>query len=115
MKREVVAALLLLVSVMASAQTTPAKPIRVIVPFGPGGGASVQARLITDAMRQDGGRSFVIDNRPGAGGLIGAQMTAEAAPDGATVLFTTSTLAVNTTLFVDTLRFDPRQIGRAHV
>lgn len=90
-------------------QTTPAKPVRVVVPFGPGGGASVQARLMTDAIRQDSGRSFVIDNRPGAGGLIGAQIVADAPADGATVLFTTSTLAVNTTLFAETLRFDPRR------
>ncbi len=93
----------------AQSQTAPAKPVRVVVPFGPGGGGSVQARLITDAMRQDSGRSFVIDNRPGAGGLIGAQIVADASPDGATVLFTTSTLAVNTTLFAETMRFDPRR------
>ena len=60
-------------------------------------------------MRQDSGRSFVIDDRPGAGGLTGAQIVAEAPPDGATVLFTTATLAVNTTLFAETLHFDPRR------
>ncbi len=96
-------------ALQAHAQGTPAKPVRVVVPFGPGGGASVQARLITDAMREDGGRGFVIDNRPGAGGLIGAQIVADAAHDGTTVLFTTSTLAVNTTLFAGTMRFDPRR------
>lgn len=99
----------LALSTQAHSQAIPAKPVRVVVPFGPGGGASVQARLITDAMRQDSGRSSVIDNRPGAGGLIGAQVVAEAPPDGATLLFTTSTLAVNTTLFAETLRFDPRR------
>jgi tripartite-type tricarboxylate transporter receptor subunit TctC len=93
----------------AHAQATPAKPVRVVVPFGPdGGGASVQARLITDAMRQDTGRFLVIDNRPGAGGLIGAKIVADAPPDGVTVLFTTFTLAVNTTLFAETLRYDAR-------
>ncbi|MCX7138134.1 MAG: tripartite tricarboxylate transporter substrate-binding protein [Proteobacteria bacterium] len=92
-----------------SAQGWPAKPVRVVVPFGTGGGGTIQARLITDSLRQTMGATFVIDNRPGAGGLIGAQMVAESPPDGYTLLFTTSTLAVNTTLFADTLKFDPRK------
>ena len=91
------------------AQGWPAKPVRVVVPFGTGGGGTIQARLITDSLRQTMGATFVIDNRPGAGGLIGAQMVAESPPDGYTLLFTTSTLAVNTTLFADTLKFDPRK------
>jgi tripartite-type tricarboxylate transporter receptor subunit TctC len=91
------------------AQSWPAKPVRVVVPFGTGGGGTIQARLITDSLRQSMGAIFVIDNRPGAGGLIGAQIVAEAPADGYTMLFTTSTLAVNTTLLADTLRFDPRK------
>jgi len=100
---------ILLIPFAGLAQTWPAKPVRVVVPFGPGGGATIQARLITDHLRQTMGATFVIDNRPGAGGLIGAQAVAEAPPDGYTLLFTTSTLAVNTTLLADTLRFDPRK------
>src|ERR1043166_669044 len=91
------------------AQSWPAKPVRVVVPFGTGGGGTIQARLITDSLRQSMGAIFVIDNRPGAGGLIGAQIVAEAPADGYTMLFTTSTLAVNTTFRADTLRFDPRK------
>jgi tripartite-type tricarboxylate transporter receptor subunit TctC len=91
------------------AQVWPAKPVRVVVPFGPGGGATIQAHLITEGLRQTMGTTFVIDNRPGAGGLIGAQIVAEARPDGYAMLFTTSTLAVNTTLLADTLKFDPRK------
>lgn len=91
------------------AQAWPAKPVRVVVPFGAGGGGTIQARLITDNLRQSMGATFVIDNRPGAGGLIGAQLVAESRPDGYTMLFTTSTLAVNTTLLADTLKFDPRK------
>lgn len=102
-----------LIAAMASfaghAQGWPSKPIRVVVPFGAGGGATIQSRLITDQLRQTMGANFVIDNRPGAGGLIGAQLVAEAAPDGHTMLFTTSTLAVNTTLLETKLRFDPRK------
>jgi tripartite-type tricarboxylate transporter receptor subunit TctC len=100
---------ILIVPRVGVAQGWPAKPVRVVVPFGPGGGASIQARLITDSLRQSMGATFVIDNRPGAGGLIGAQIVAEAPPDGHTLLFTTSTLAVNTTLLADVLRFDPRR------
>ena len=94
---------------VALAQGGTAKPVRVVVPFGTGGGGSIQARLLTDSLRQTTGATFVIDNRPGAGGLIGARLVAEAPPDGYTVLFTTSTLAVNTTLFAETLKFDPRK------
>lgn len=91
------------------AQAWPTKPVRVVVPFGAGGGGTIQARLITDSLRQSTGATFVVDNRPGAGGLIGAQAVAESAPDGYTMLFTTSTLAVNSTLLASTLRFDPRK------
>ena len=93
----------------ARSQTWPAKPVRVVVPFGPGGGATIQSRLIMDHLRQNMGASFIIDNRPGAGGLIGAQIVAESPGDGYTLLFTTSTLAVNTTLLADALKFDPRK------
>ncbi|MCC6533034.1 MAG: tripartite tricarboxylate transporter substrate binding protein [Burkholderiales bacterium] len=93
----------------AGAQAWPAKPIRVVVPFGAGGGATIQSRLITENLRAGMGANFIIDNRPGAGGLLGAQVVAEAPPDGYTMLFTTSTLAVNTTLLADTLKFDPRK------
>jgi len=112
MKRLGMAAAALAALVLAPgshAQGWPAKPIRVVVPFGPGGGASIQSRLITDSLRQTMGASFILDNRPGAGGLIGAQIVAESPPDGYTMLFTTSTLAVNATLLADALRFDPRK------
>jgi len=94
---------------VAMAQGWPAKPVRVVVPFGPGGGATIQGRLITDGLRPALGTSFVIDNRPGAGGTIGAQLVADSRPDGYTMLFTTSTLAVNATLLADTLKFDPKK------
>lgn len=99
----------LLIACTCMAQSWPAKPIRVVVPFGPGGGATIQARLITEHLRQTMGATFVIDNRPGAGGLIGAQIVAESPPDGYTLLFTSSSIAVNTTLLADVLRFDPRK------
>ena len=82
-----------------SAQGWPAKPVRVVVPFGTGGGGTIQARLITDSLRQTMGATFVIDNRPGAGGLIGAQMVAESPPDGYTLLLgATTTHGINPVL-----------------
>lgn len=83
----------------------PDKPVRVIVPFGTGGGTDIQARLLTEKMRASTGQQFIVDNRTGAGGLIGGQAAAEADPDGYTLLFSTATLAVNTTLYGKRMKF----------
>jgi tripartite-type tricarboxylate transporter receptor subunit TctC len=92
----------------ASAQNWPAKTVRVIVPFGTGGGTDIQARLLADNLRRITGQSFIVDNRSGAGGLIGAELVVGSPPDGHTLLFTTATLAINTTLYSKTLKFDTR-------
>ncbi len=84
----------------------PDKPVRLIVPFSTGGGTDIQARLLGEKMRQSMGQQVLIDNRTGAGGLIGAQITVESPADGYTVLFTTATIAVNTTLQADRMKFD---------
>lgn len=84
----------------------PEKPVRVIVPFGTGGGTDIQARLLADKLGQLAGQRFLVENRSGAGGLIGAQLVVESPPDGYTLLFTTATLAVNTTLYSKTLKFN---------
>jgi len=86
----------------------PEKSVRLIVPFGTGGGTDIQARLLADNMRQQTGQSFIVDNRSGAGGLIGAELVAKSNPDGYTFLFTTATLAINTTLYAKRLKFDTR-------
>lgn len=86
----------------------PEKPVRVIVPFGTGGGTDIQARLLADNLRQITGQRFVVENRSGASGLIGAQIVVDSPPDGHTLLFTTATLAINTTLYSKTLKFDTR-------
>jgi tripartite-type tricarboxylate transporter receptor subunit TctC len=83
----------------AHAQTWPAKPIRVIVPFAPGGPADIVARVAGQKMGEGLGQPVVIENRAGAGGNIGAAAVAKSAPDGYTVLLTTSAFAVNVTLF----------------
>ena len=70
----------------ASAQTWPAKTVRVIVPFAPGGGSDLTARPVAQKLSEALGQQFVIDNRGGAGGAIGMELTAKAPPDGYTVM-----------------------------
>jgi tripartite-type tricarboxylate transporter receptor subunit TctC len=89
----------------AYAQSWPSKPVRVIVPFGTGGGTDIQARLLADNLRKLTGQNFITENRAGAGGLIGAELVVNSPPDGYTLLFTTATLAINTTLYSKTLKF----------
>jgi tripartite-type tricarboxylate transporter receptor subunit TctC len=91
----------------ALAQSYPTKPVRVIVPFPPGGGTDVQARILLKELTEQLRQVFIIDNRAGAGGLIGAEAVVNAPADGYTLLFTTATLAINATLFKNTLKFDP--------
>jgi tripartite-type tricarboxylate transporter receptor subunit TctC len=73
-----------------SAQTWPSKPIRLVVPFPAGGATDILARALSQEMGRKLGQSVVVDNKPGAGGTIGAQAGAQAAPDGYTLLLTTS-------------------------
>jgi tripartite-type tricarboxylate transporter receptor subunit TctC len=106
-----VRALLLLAafSVPAAAAPYPEKPIRLVVPFPAGGGADVLARTIMPKVAQALDTSIVIDNRPGAGGNVGAELVARAAPDGYTLLYgTNGTQAINPTLYGN-LRFDPQK------
>ena len=88
------------ISGVASAQTYPSTPIRIIVGFAPGGPADVMARLIGQRMASVLGQSIVIDNRPGAGGTIGARAVAESEPDGyALLLGNTSTLVISPLIY----------------
>lgn len=98
----------LLAQASALAQTWPAKAVRVIVPFSTGGGTDIQARILSDVLRRNTGQNFITDNRAGASGLIGAELVVTAPPDGYTILFSTATLAVNTTLYGKSLKFDTR-------
>ena len=81
------------------AQTYPAKPVRIIVPTNPGGGADIQARLIAKAFQESMSQTFVVENRSGASGIIGADIVAKAPPDGYTILVTTSLLATSASLY----------------
>ncbi|HTD89285.1 MAG TPA: tripartite tricarboxylate transporter substrate binding protein [Burkholderiales bacterium] len=82
-----------------SAEAWPSNAIKLIVTFPAGGSTDVTARLIAEKLRTELGRSIVVDNRPGAGGNIGADMVAKAAPDGYTLLMATSTHVTNRTLY----------------
>jgi tripartite-type tricarboxylate transporter receptor subunit TctC len=90
---------------VASAQTYPARPVRVIVGFTPGGGADIVARLMAQWLSEQLGHPFVIENRPGAGTNIAMDAVVRAAPDGYTIAAVTSTNAINATLY-DNLTFD---------
>ena len=71
----------------AAAQAYPAKPVRMIVPFPPAGAADIVARAVAQEVSKAWGMQVIVDNRAGAGGLIGAEQGARAAPDGYTLLF----------------------------
>lgn len=92
-----------------SAQAYPAKPVRVIVPFPPGGGTDVQARVLFKEMGEQFKQIIIIDNRGGASGLIGAEAVVNSPADGYTVLFTTATIAINTTLNSKIMKFHPER------
>ena len=91
-------ALLLCFCTSALGQSWPAKPVRMIVPFPPGGITDILARLMAAKLGDAWGQSVVVENRSGAGGNIGVAQVARSAPDGYTVLVTTTSIAVNMTL-----------------
>lgn len=94
---------------VASAQTYPAKPIRMIVPFAAGGTADLAARVVAEPMAQTLGQALVVDNKPGAGGTLGTAVAAKEPADGYTIgLGSVSTHATSVSLYKD-LKYDPRR------
>ena len=93
------AAALALAPDLAWAQAFPSKPIRLIVPYSAGGGADTTARLIAPKLQEALGQTVVVENKPGAGGMIGDEIVAKAAPDGHTLLIGAFAHAVNPSLF----------------
>lgn len=83
-----------------AASAYPVRPIRLVAPFAPGGGVDVSARFIAQRLSEAFGQTAVVDNRPGAGGNLGADIVAKAAPDGHTLLVTHNAMAINPALYV---------------
>ena len=93
------------VSRFARAQSYPSRPVRIIVPYAPGAGADIAARVMAQWLSERLGQPFVIENRPGAGGNVGTEAAVRAAPDGYTLLYVVTANAISATLF-DNLKFN---------
>ena len=94
------------VPMTAAAQQYPSRPLRIIVPFAPGGGSDVVARMLAARLTESFGQTVVVDNRPGAGANIGIGLAARAPSDGYTLLVASSAFTVNPTLYAKT-PYDP--------
>ncbi len=94
------------------AQTFPNKTIQIIVPFPPGPGVDVVARMIATKMSQSMGQSVVVDNKVGANGAIGSEFVARATPDGYTLLAGTASTHVSPVHLTKNLPYDPSKISR---
>src|SRR5436305_1276430 len=104
--KSTLALLALLLSLSVCAQGYPAKPVRLVIPFPAGGPADGLGRLLSERLKQSWGESVVIENRGGAGGNIGAEAVARAAPDGYTLFLNASNHIINASLY-DKLSYDP--------
>jgi tripartite-type tricarboxylate transporter receptor subunit TctC len=108
MKAFLPGAVLVLAALAAStgfSQTYPAKPVRIVAPFAPGGGTDFIARLIAQKLTERLGQQVIVENKPGAGGNLGAEFAVKAAPDGYTILLVAGSYTVNPSLYK--LSFDP--------
>ncbi|MGE0558721.1 MAG: Bug family tripartite tricarboxylate transporter substrate binding protein [Burkholderiales bacterium] len=90
----------------AAAQTYPSKPVRVLVPFAPGGNVDITARTIAPGLAENLGQQFLVENRPGAGGSIGTNAVARAAPDGYTIMVASSSVMTNGPALYTNLPYD---------
>src|SRR5262245_15185481 len=101
------AAFLFALTASVAAQTYPTKPIRMIIPFPPGGGSDVTGRVVATALGERLGHQVIVDNRPGAGGVIGSELAANAPKDGYTLLMVSLAHTVNPWLYDLKGRYDP--------
>lgn len=101
----ILAGAMLALAAPSSAQEYPTKPVRLVVPFTPGAANDTLARIVAAELGPRLGKQIVVDNRPGAGGMIGTQHVASSAPDGYTILITSS--ALTTSPYVHKIKFDP--------
>ena len=86
-------------AISAFAQDYPSKPVRIVVPFAPGGGTDLSARVIAQKLSESLGANFVVDNRPGAAGIVGTEMIAKSKPDGYALLVVSSSHAINPAMY----------------
>jgi tripartite-type tricarboxylate transporter receptor subunit TctC len=100
-----VSSIALLLPAAVSAQAYPTKPIRLIVPFSPGGTNDILARMLATHLTEKLGQTMIVDNRPGFQGVLGTELAAKAAPDGYTLLMVSSAYTMNPVLFK--LPYDP--------
>jgi len=98
----------ILLAAAVSAQTYPTRPVRVIVPYPPGGTVDVVARVLAQRFGEQLGHNFVVDNRAGANGTVGSHLVAKAAPDGYTLLVQASIFVINP-LFLKNVPYDVRK------
>ena len=99
-------AMILLLPTIALAQTYPAKTVRVVIPWPPGGSNDIVGRLVLQKMSESLKQQFIVDNRPGAAGSIGAEVVAKAAPDGYTLMVHSTTHVGNAHLYGSKLAYD---------
>jgi len=105
----IAALIVLALALPASAQTFPAKPLRVICAFPPGGPVDVISRAISRELQTQLGQPVVVENRPGASGNIGAEMAAKSAPDGYTLLVNWNSLHAISPVLYRQLNYDPNK------
>ena len=104
-RSRIAALALALAAIAAHAQDYPNHPVRIVVPFSPGGAVDGPTRLIAEGLRRRWGQSVYVENRPGAGATIGADIVAKSPPDGYTLLLASQTNAISATLY-DNLAYD---------
>ena len=104
--KHILSLVLALAPAVAAAQAFPAKPVRIIVPFGPGGVADITARVVAPKMSEVLGQPVVVENKPSAGGIVAGQEVARAEPDGHTLLLINNGTAVSKALF-KSLPYEP--------
>lgn len=98
-----------LLPLAVSGQTWPVKPVRLIVPFPPGATLDIMTRLVAQKAAENTGQPFVVENRAGANGQIGSEFVARSAPDGYTILSTTTSTHISAPFLVKKLPYDPRK------
>ena len=107
LRRTMVVALLLALAASTALAQYPSRPIKWVVPYTPGGITDTVTRIVAQRVQDAVGQPIVVENRPGANSIVGADLVAKSAPDGYTVLTVIAAHAANATLYAGKLPFDP--------